>query len=293
MNPDKSTANPTAVEIRVSSYDLLNSFLVSSITLIGTLVLFLFFVWLSMIIDFSDRASVAVEMLDEGLMGNEKPIGFADDIFEPGVEMFPEVETPQLKDALEAVTEAVSSVRADLALRDGDAAEMGKGQGFGSRDGGPGGGGDIIPEHLRWKMEYNSPDVSDYGRQLSFFGIDLGVISQNTNEIIRIKDVGGSPSVHSSDRATEKKAFYFAHEKPRFRRWDETLAKRNNIPLENKLIVQFYPEATRRILRTVEQAYLEKNAPNMKLRNVRKTFFVLEPSAAGFEFRITNMTFRQ
>ena len=113
-----------SVETKVSSYDRLNGFLISALMLVGFLVAMMFLVWLTMIIDFSGRKPVAMVAYEEPY-GNEKPEGFEDDIFEPGVEEFPEVDVPQLKDALEAVTEAVSSVQANLEARDGDAAEMG------------------------------------------------------------------------------------------------------------------------------------------------------------------------
>ena len=162
-----------AVETSVSSYDMLSAFLVSAIMLVGFLAGLLFCVWLTMIIDFSAKAPIALVQYEEPF-GDEKPEGFEDDILEPGVEEFPEVEVPQLKDALEAVTDAVSSVKAALEARDGDAAQMGRGAGLGSRDGGPGtGGGDVIPEHKRWKIEYSAQNIAEYSSQLRNFNIDF------------------------------------------------------------------------------------------------------------------------
>jgi hypothetical protein len=244
-----------------------------------------------MIIDFSGRKPVAMVAYEEPY-GNEKPEGFEDDIFEPGVEEFPEVDVPQLKDALEAVTEAVSSVQANLEARDGDAAEMGRGKGFGSREGGPGTGkGDVIPEHKRWKIEYDSRNITEYASQLSFFNIDIGVIAQDNNVVQRLRDPGGSAQVVASDRAKENKSLYFVHEKRRLLRWDEILVKRNNLTLDNAFTVQFYPENTRQILRRIEQEYLTQIG--RQLREVRRTFFKVVPSGSGFEFKLTEMNFRQ
>ena len=88
-----------AVETSVSSYDMLSAFLVSAIMLVGFLAGLLFCVWLTMIIDFSAKAPIALVQYEEPF-GDEKPEGFEDDILEPGVEEFPEVEVPQLKDCL-------------------------------------------------------------------------------------------------------------------------------------------------------------------------------------------------
>ena len=275
---------------KVSHYDTLNGMLVSAIVVVGFLVTLLFLIWLTMVLDFSRRQPAMLVAYEEPF-GNEKPEGFEDDIYEPGVEEFPEVETPQLKDALEAVTEAVSSVRANLEARDGDAAEMGRGAGFGSRDGGPGtGNADVIPEHKRWKIDYESNNISEYAKQLSFFEIDIGTVQQNTNGIVRLRDVGGSPQAISTDRKAEKKTLYFSHEKRRMRRWDETLVKNNGIDLEGSFTVQFYPMKTRVLLRQIEQAYLTE--VGRTLRDVRRTYFKVVPSAGGFEFKLTDMNFR-
>ncbi|MDG2185539.1 MAG: hypothetical protein P8K79_07660 [Mariniblastus sp.] len=275
---------------KVSHYDTLNAMLISAIVVVGFLVTLLFLIWLTMVLDFSRRQPAMLVAYEEPF-GNEKPEGFEDDIYEPGVEEFPEVETPQLKDALEAVTEAVSSVRANLEARDGDAAEMGRGAGFGSRDGGPGtGNADVIPEHKRWKIDYESNNISEYAKQLSFFDIDIGTVQQNTNGIVRLRDVGGNPQTISTDRKAEKKTLYFSHEKRRMRRWDETLVKNNGIDLEGSFTVQFYPMKTRVLLRQVEQAYLTE--VGRTLRDVRRTYFKVVPSAGGFEFKLTDMNFR-
>ena len=275
---------------KVSHYDSLNAILISAIVLVGFFVTLLFIIWLTMVLDFSGRQPAMLVAYEEPF-GNEKPEGFEDDIYEPGVEEFPEVETPQLKDALEAVTEAVSSVRANLEARDGDAAEMGRGAGAGSRDGGPGtGNADVIPEHKRWKIDYESNNISEYAKQLSFFDIDIGTVQQNTNGIVRLRDVGGNPQVISTDRKAEKKTLYFSHEKRRMRRWDETLVKNNGIDLEGSFTVQFYPMKTRVLLRQIEQAYLTEIGRT--LRDVRRTYFKVVPSAGGFEFKLTDMNFR-
>ena len=231
------------LETKVSSYDLLNSMLIASIIVVGFLVTVLFLIWLTTAFDFSRRREPRVLEVSE--QGNEKPEGVADDELDPGVEEFPELETPQLATAIESVTEAVSSVKASLENRSGDAAQMGRGSGFGSREGGPGTGGGGIPEYKRWIINYESENIETYAQQLTFFDIDVGVIHKTTPEIWRVHDVGKSPSVIKTNRQTENETVRFMHKKPRMRRWDQTLAKRQGINLENTIVAQFYPEKTR------------------------------------------------
>ena len=283
------TENRLEVETTASSYDAVNAFLISSILIVGTLVSILFMMWLTML--FNDRSRDSTVFIPDPSFGNEKPEGFEDDIFEPGVEEFPEVETPQLADAIEAITEAVSSVEANLEARDGDAAEMGKGRGFGSREGGPGTGNfKGVPEHQRWKIEYDTANITEYASQLSFFEIDIGVISKTSNDVVRIADPGDSPQVIESNRETENKSLYFIHEKQRLQRWDESLARKNGVDLENRFTVQFYPESTRAILRQVEGQYLAQEGK--VVGQVRRTRFKVVEDASGFQFQITDVEYQ-
>ena len=280
--------NEVQIETTVSAYDIVNAFLVSSIIVIGILVTILFMIWLTMIM--SNRNPPQRQILIETSFGDEKPEGFEDDIFEPGVEEFPEVEVPQLADAIEALTDAVSSVEAAIEARDGDAAEMGKGKGFGSREGGPGSGNFRgVPEHKRWKIEYDTPDQQTYATQLSFFDIDIGVISKRSNDITRLADPGGSAQVIQTQRGTEGKSLYFVHEKMQLRRWDEFMAKQNGIAFDrnDQFTVQFYPEPTRGLLRQVEAQYLQEKG--IQLIDVLKTKFKVVPEGSGFRFRIVSV----
>ncbi len=276
------------VETKVSSYDVVNAFLVSSIVVVGTIVSILFMIWLTMI--WNQRPEPRTIAVVDASFGNEKPEGFADDIFEPGVEEFPDVETPQLADALEAITDAVSSIQAHTEARDGDALEMGKGGGFGSREGGPGGSGGGVPEHLRWKIEYNTPDIDEYAQQLSFFNIDIGVVSNLSNEVVVLRDPGNAKQVVRSNREAENKTLFFVHEKRQLRRWDERMARDKNIELEDRFTVQFYPEQTRAILRQVEDQYLQKEGRN--LADVRRTRFKISQDGGGFAFKVTSVEYQ-
>ncbi len=279
-----------SVETTVSQFDKVNGFLVAALVMVGLIVSFLLMVWLTSIIKF--KPTTPALFIEEQPYGDEKPEGVEDDVLEPGVEEFPEVETPQLADALEAVTNALSSVRANMEHRDGDAAQMGKGRGLGSRNGGDGTGkGDIIPEHKRWKIEYSANSIEKYADQLSYFKIDLGAVNKLNNEIVRMVDPGGSAQIVRSNRAQEKKSVYFAHERPQLAKWEEALFKRAGESMTHSFTVQFYPEATRSMLRQIEGAHLQ--SVKRTLREVQNTFFKVVPAGSGFEYKVTNQIYRR
>lgn len=276
------------IDTKVSSFDKLNGALIASILLVGFLVSVLFVLWLTAL-DFKQKKAVELIELKEPF-GNEKPEGYEDDVLEPGVEEFPEVETPQLKDALEAVTDAVSSVKANLEKRDGDAAEMGKGRGFGSRDGGPGSGNaNVVPEYKRWRIEYESEDISVYAQQLDHFSITIGAVATETSEIVLVNNMSGGINARTSSRKEQSKVLRFEHKKMRMRRWDQTFCQQAGVDLRGRVTVQFYPDITRQKLRTAEARHLQSLGKT--LEEVRRTYFKVVPAGGGFEYQVTDMLF--
>jgi len=277
------------VETKASAYDRLSAALIALILLFSFLFVILFLIWFTSVFDFSRRlAGPKIQIAN--LEGDSKPEGVADDILEPGVEEFPEVETPQLANSLEAVTDSVSSVRASLEKRSGDAEQQGAGSGYGSREGGPGTGGDGIPEHKRWVINYEAEDIQTYASQLSFFSIDIGVIHQSRNDIWRLTKPGGSNKVRKTSRELENLTLRFQHKKPRMRRWDEELCRRAGMDLSNTIQSQFYPESTRNIIRQSEAAALASAGRN--LVEVRNTILKIVRGGDGYQFKVLDIIYR-
>ena len=276
------------VETKSSIYDRVNAILIAALVMFGFLFAVLFLIWVTTVVDFSGPSGIHVELTGE-TPGEEKPKGEADDAEDPGVEEYPEVETPQLANALEAVADSVSSIQGALEKRSGSAKQMGKGSGFGSREGG-GSGGDGIPEYKRWIINYSAADTDTYAKQLSFFSIDIGVVSESKQSIKRLVDPGGARRVISSDRKTEAKNIYFVHKKQRFLAWDRALAERAAIDTKAALTVLFYNDQTRQIIRVVEATKLQELGKT--LADVKNTIFKVVPSGNGYRFEVTDIIYR-
>lgn len=277
-----------SVETKSSRYDRLNAALVAFILLFGFLFAVLFLIWITSVFDFSQRLAGPIPIADEA--GDSKPEGVADDILEPGVEEFPEIEIPQLANALEAVTDSVSSVRASLEKRSGDAPLMGAGPGHGSREGGPGVGGGGVPEWKRWVINYEAEDINTYAKQLAFFAIEIGVVHQTKNDIWRVQNLSGPIKVTKSSREAEDRTLRFTPENVRLRRWDQELCKRAGVPLGSTVQAQFYPESTRVTIRIVEQAALEGTGKTVF--DVKRTELKVVPGGSGYEFVVEEITYR-
>ncbi len=276
------------VETKSSTYDRVNAILVAALVMFGFLFAVLFLIWVTSVVDFSRRTEGPIVVTGED-PGEDKPKGEADDSEDPGVEEYPEVETPQLANALEAVSDSVSAVQGALEKRSGTAKQMGKGSGFGSREGGGGGGGGI-PEYKRWIINFSAADPDTYAKQLSFFSIDIGVVSETRQTIKRLSDPGGAKRVVNSDRKTEGKSVYFVHKKQRFLAWDRVLAGQAGIDTDAALTVQFYDDKTRQIIRVVEARRLQELGKT--LADVKNTVFKVTPDGNGYKFEVTEIIYR-
>lgn len=278
------------VQSKASAYDRLSAWLTALILLVGFLVATLFLIWLTSVIKFDSNVATPFTASDIGDDGNDKPEGFEDDELDPGVEDFAEVETPQLAEALEAVSNAVSTIRANSEMVSGDAAVMGKGGGYGSRDGGPSGSGDGVPEYKRWKIVYEVDTKDTYKRQLDHFGIQIGVVESQGERVFRLSNVSRRVNVEQSTRE-KSNGLRFSHSKKRMKRWDEEICKKAGVQTNGNLMCQFYNDSTRNLIAKAEDDFLK--SVGRELRDVRRTNIkVEEDGSGGFKFNIVSCEYR-
>lgn len=273
------TADP-----RVSGYDQLSALLVASVSVVGFMVFLMFLIWLTMIVDWGSPKppAVIVEMA-----GNDnRPEGIADDWQPPGVEEFPEVDIPQLADALEATTDAISSVRAQLEKVDGDAPEMGTGTGLGDkRARGPGSGfGDVIPEADRWKIEIVATTQGEYMKILEHFDITIGVVHELSNLIEYVDNLTAAVSTVTENERKNEGRLFFMNKKNRLRKWDQNKVESVGLELKNTLVGHFYSMELRATMLALEQEVYLKAGKG--LDEVKKTEFRIRPAGSGYEYFI-------
>lgn len=279
------------VQSKTSAYDSLSAWLTALILLVGFLVGMLFLIWLTSVFKFERNVAPPFVPATIGDDGNDKPEGFEDDALDPGVEDFAEVETPQLAEALEAVSSAVSTIRANSEHVSGDAAVSGQGGGYGSREGGPSGSGDGVPEHKRWKINYEVDNKDTYKSQLDFFSIRIGVVNPVSPTIYQLGNLSRGVEVTETNRTEQDKALYFAHSKLRLKKWDQEISRKAGLDTNDALMVQFYSENARFAIAKAEDDYLK--SVGRELRDVRRTNIKVEADGSGgFVFTIVGCDFR-
>lgn len=271
---------------RVSQYDRVSSMITALVVLLGLASALMFMMWLGSL-DWSKPLQNVVELLP-GEEGEEKPLGEADDILEPGVEEFPEVETPQLADSIEALTEAASTVAASDREVDGSATQMGRGRGLGSKDGGGGGGGGKVrPPWERWQIRYTTASKEAYGKQLDFFKIEIGGISRTTPDIHYLTGMGSAMRHRVGNKSADKRV-YFIYDQGVLRQWDMEFMQQAKVDMKNKILVQFYPEEVQAKLLQLERAKLGTKS----LTTVYRTIYGVRQAGTGYEFYVIDQVYR-
>ena len=270
----------------VSRYDLVSGFLVAAVGLVGfitgllALLIFLNMEW--------DKEVEAEMFIFEDLAGFENPEGIAEDFEEPGVEELAEVEEPQLADALEMVTDAVSTTRAAIEAVDGTAAQMGQGKGLGDkRQSGLGGGGTgkgNPAEH--WVVKYSTTSKEAYAAQLDYFKIEIGALSKQTTGVQYAYNLSASkPSFREGTRREEKRVYFKKPNNHPVLRWDKQLLEAAGASTANKYIFTFYPMATFQKLYNLEKAQLQRDGK--QLTDVKRVTFTVEgKKGGGFEYKM-------
>jgi hypothetical protein len=268
--------------LQTTSYDRVSAALWALIMIFAVLAMIVVLMWLQLAQKRTAREATIVPVPSE--IGDLKPLGVGDDAEDPGVEEFFEIDVPQLADAVEAITNAVSTSRSLLAEVDGTAAQMGKGRGLGSRDGGGSGRGGTNAD--RWSIEYEAESINQYVDQLAFFGIEIGFVSKLLDQVELLIDLDTTPQIRPTTKAEERRA-YFIHANSRLRSWDLRLATNAGVKPEGKIMVQFYPPAV-----TAQLAQLEADEAarrGLETTQIRRTTFKSRAAGAGFEYYVADI----
>lgn len=276
----------SAFETQVSNYDRINAWLMALIIVVGAL--FLVFATLLFREILPSRGVPPYPVPPKPLVPGEID---PDNLVDPGQEL-PELQS-NIIDLTQFRTDVISAAMAQAAAHSiGSGSVPGNGDG---RGGGPPSVIDPGPSHVsqRWKIAYELSDIETYATQLRSFDIDLGIVSQNTNDIWKIGDLRRQNQVVRSSRKSENNTLYFLSSSQRMKRWDLTLAKEAGLEsdgcdLDHIISVHFYPESTIELLKSLE---LESVPRDKTVDQVKETHFRMVNTDNGFEFEVTQVKF--
>lgn len=271
---------------QVSEYDNWSAFLTSGVIVLALLVAILFGIWLSASEQQAFHRSGVVIPGQEYVSDQQSSV----DLAEPGFSELPEARTPEMKEAMLAVTKVATNVAASNVLLQGEQTD---GEGiFGGGEGDRRTPGPIVTnEWERWKIEYNPECREDYFEMLDQFGVYLGAVSQSANRIQFLKNLADDvPEVIEGTRSSEiAKNVYFRNLRSKLRDWDRAKLRRASVDLEDTIIVQFYPEPICQVLRELEARQLESDGRTLdQVRNIR---FGCRKTGDQFEYFVEQITY--
>jgi hypothetical protein len=288
----KPMRRPDTSKMHVSRFDQVASLVVALLIMVGVAVVGMFIIWLTATLVFVPR-SVPVKLVENVPGRGDHAEGFERDLEAPGMEEMPELAEPQLEVAMEAMTEAVSSVAAamDSVALPSDATSKGEGGMGDSRPPGPLGEGDnIIPRWERWEIRFESSSEAAYARQLDAFKIELGAAGGGKKNVDYARNLTkGKPDTYSGPGDKEKR-LYMTWRGGTLQKFDQNLLRKAGINIANRLLMQFYPEDLENDLAIMEKAHADKQ--NKVLSEYLKTVFELKPKGSTWEFAVTEMRFR-
>ncbi len=150
---------------------------------------------------------------------------------------------------------------------------------------GPGNGGGVAAE-LRWFIRFaDGSSLTEYAKQLDFFGIELGAIMPD-GRIAYITGMAGTPKVRYGTSGKDEKRLYMKWEGGERRKADEKLFQKAGITVGRNVIFHFYPQQTEILMVSLETSFAKRN-----LREIRRTYFVVNTKGAGYEFQVTRQTY--
>jgi hypothetical protein len=285
--PSQATSRPAISRegLEVSRYDQVSGLLLAVLLIFGFVTLMTFVIWLSTRMFWLSPA-VPVRVLEDvgGGGSGESFAGAQRELEEPSPEEVQEMTEPPVEQSLMSIASVVTAEAVELEALEGSSS-VGRGEGDGTGDGrgkGPGGPGtsDGIPAYERWEIRMSATNLEEYARVLDFFQVELGVAGGgNPNVEYASKLSAQTPSVRVGAPKAEKR-LRFLHRSGELRQADRQLATKAGINPTGRIVFQFYPEQTYRLLLTLEHDRMG----NRRIKDVLRTVFGVRGTAGRYEF---------
>ncbi len=166
----------------------------------------------------------------------------------------------------------------------------GSAKGTGRKGLGVGGGTGGFPREQRWFVRFgDKAGLDEYAKQLGFFGVELGALLPDGRLAYMSKLNQPVPEVRYVKTGKDEQRLYMTWQGGDRRGADVDLFKRANLDIgPDTTIFHFYSKVTESKL-----AQLERDYKNKPVGVIRRTYFVVEVVAGGYQFAVTRQTYFQ
>lgn len=161
--------------------------------------------------------------------------------------------------------------------------KVGSAKGTGRRALGFGTGTGGFPREQRWFVRFSErASLEEYAKQLEFFGIELGALMPDARLAYLTNLSAPTPQVRYVKGGADESRLYMTWQGGERRSLDVQMFARANVQLRGDTVIfHFYPKVTENKLAQLEFEYRNRPA-----KQIRRTYFAVEPDGAGYKFSV-------
>ncbi len=149
---------------------------------------------------------------------------------------------------------------------------------------GPGNKGGVAA-HLRWHIRFDEASLAEYARQLEFFRIELALFDRGTGRVTYLNNLtADKPGTRTVDTWNDDRT-YFKWSGSAREQVDRQFFQKAGVTGSGE-ILHFYPDPLCNMLVSIEVAHAKRD-----LREVRRTYFVVQPQGQGYTFAVSRQTY--
>lgn len=291
-----STQPPPKPVMRTTSYERVNSGLLSVIIGLVVAVICLYIMWMGLWPDPPQR-TVPVEIVElsggveDGTPGEElrvdSPLPEIPDATpnEESTDEPSEIEET-LDQVMDLSDEATNLAERQFEVQTATAGRAGSSKGTGRRGLGSGPGRSGFPREQRWFVTFaDQSSITEYARQLDFFGIELAALYPE-GKIVFLSNLSKTVSKRTAESGKGETRLYMTWQGGSRRLADMELLKKNGVDTTNTVVMQFYSKETETMM-----AQLELDYGKRKVDEIRRTYYAIEPDGTGYRFRVNRQIY--
>ena len=194
-----------------------------------------------------------------------------------------------LENVVELADEATDQAQKQFATGIQNKGKPGSAAGTGRRALGMGPGEGGFPNEQRWFIRLSDRGtLSDYAKQLEFFGIELGALTNKGKLHILRNPTAAIPNIETKDDPGKYgKLLHMIWQGGTRKQGDIKLFKKANVDVTFSVMFHFYPAATERMLLD-----LEKKHKGQPIKKIRRTYFSVVRKGRGYAFVVTRQSYR-
>ena len=192
-----------------------------------------------------------------------------------------------LENVLELADQAAQQVQQQFDSDASSSGKVGSATGTGRRGLGMGPGEGGLPREQRWFVRFSSSgSLEAYAAQLQYFGIELGALT-NDGRLIYLSNLTNTPPTSRiSQSGKGENRLYMTWRGGNRQKADLKLFAKAGHQLDDVVLFHFYSKKAEGILAKRELDYA-----NRSVKDIRRTYFVVQRDGNGYDFNVVRQTY--